>query len=175
MIYSYNGVAPKLKSAFIAPNAVIIGDVETGKDSVILFGVIIRAEKGKISIGEKTIIEDNVIIHGNNVKIGNNVIIQHNSSVHSCNIADNVVIGTNCTISDKVEIENGAMILNNSIIYPGKKIKERKKVWNQGNKLKMKRFGGKVPEKIIERNKKHIDLIIDKMQNYSNSLKKLKE
>ncbi|MBD3229589.1 MAG: hypothetical protein GF329_15520 [Candidatus Lokiarchaeota archaeon] len=174
MIYSYKGNKPKLNSpAFIAPDAIIIGDIQINKDAVILFGVVIRAENGKIVIGERSIIEDKVIIHGNNVNIGKNIIIQHNSVIHNCKIEDNVVIGTQCTVSDGVHIENGAMILNNTIIYPNKKIKKRKKVWNRGNKLRMKRFGGKINNKIIERNKRHIDNIISKMKNYKSALKEL--
>ncbi|TFF89413.1 MAG: gamma carbonic anhydrase family protein [Promethearchaeota archaeon] len=174
MLYSYNGNKPKINSpAFVAPDATLIGNIEVGKDSVILFGAIIRAENGSIVIGERSIVEDNVIIHGNNIDIGKNVIIQHNSCIHNCKIEDNVVIGTNCTITENVHIENGAMVLNNTIIYPNKKIKSRKKVWNRGNKLRMKRFGGTIDDKIIERNKKHINKVISKMKNYNSSLKEL--
>ena len=171
MLYSYNGISPKLKSpAFIAPTCTIIGNVEIRKNAIIFFGVIIRAEKGKIIIGENTIIEDNVIIHGSNVEIGNNVIIQHNSCIHGSIIEDNVIIGTNCTISAHVHIKEGSMILNNTLIHPGKIIKKRKKAWIKGNKLKMK---GTITEKLIERNKKYIDTLIETSKNYSDLLEQL--
>ncbi|MHA1311572.1 MAG: gamma carbonic anhydrase family protein [Candidatus Helarchaeota archaeon] len=173
MLYSFNGDSPQLNSpAFIAPTAIIIGDVEIGKNSIILFGTVIRADGGRIVIGENTIIEDNVVIHGENIEIGNYVIIQHNSCIHNCKIEDNVLIGTNCTISDNVQLQEGAMILNNSVILPGKVVKKRKKVWSVNNKFKTKR-GAVIKQKLIDQKNKSIEKLIKKMKKYPDSLSKL--
>ena len=172
MLYAYNNIAPIIDTtAVIAPNATIIGNVEIGANSVVLFGAIIRAENCKIKIGEHTIIEDNVIIHGNSdIEIGNYVLIQHNSCIHGCKIQDNVLIGTNCTISDNVLIQKGAMVLNNTVVYPEKTLKPFKKYWSVQNKLKTK-FTANISSAIIERNKKHITNVIIKTKKYLASLK----
>ena len=107
MLGKFKAYQPKIApSAFIAPTAVIIGNVSIGEDSVIWFGVVIRGGVNEISIGERTIIEDNCVIHGTSpIHIGNNVIIGHNSIIHSCIIEDEVLIGPNSCIYDGAHIK----------------------------------------------------------------------
>ena len=70
-----DGKTPKIHpSAFISEFAYIIGDVEIGQGSSVWPGAVIRADAGKISIGENTCIQDNSVLHGDaDVKIGENL------------------------------------------------------------------------------------------------------
>ncbi|MFX1488841.1 MAG: gamma carbonic anhydrase family protein [Promethearchaeota archaeon] len=70
------------ESVYIAPNAVIIGDVTIGENSNIWFGTVLRGDWGTIKIGKNTSIQENVTIHieaGSSVEIGDNCIIGHHA------------------------------------------------------------------------------------------------
>ena len=74
------------KTAKIAKQSVIIGDVTIGRDSCVLYYSVIRGDDAPIAIGEETNIQENCTIHvsrGLPVYIGNNVTIGHNAVIHS--------------------------------------------------------------------------------------------
>jgi len=159
LIGKYKSYQPRIAStAFIAPNATIIGNVSIGEHSVIWFNVVIRGTENEISIGDRTIIEDNVIIHGiSPIRIGNAVIIGHNSIIHRSVIEDEVLIGPNVCIYDDAYIKTGAMIGINSVIQP-KQIVESN-IMVSGNPIAKKVKKVKVDlerhHKYIEKNIKH--------------------
>lgn len=94
-------------SAFIAPNATVLGDVTIGARSSVFFGAVIRTETIPITIGDDTNIQDNCIVHaypGLPMAVGNGVTVGHGAILHSCVIGDNSLIGM------------GAILLNGSVI-----------------------------------------------------------
>ncbi|MFX1411009.1 MAG: gamma carbonic anhydrase family protein [Promethearchaeota archaeon] len=109
------GKKPQIhESAFIAPTAVIIGDVTIGEGSNVWFGTTIRGDWGSITIGKETSIQENVTIHlerGKSVIIGDSVIIGHHAMVHGP-----------CTIDDGCLIGIGANVLHNSKLGKGCKV-----------------------------------------------------
>ena len=121
MIITFKGKTPKIAdSAFVADNAVLIGDVEIGEGSSVWFGAVIRADNNKIIIGKNSNVQDNCNIHTDEefvVRIGDNVTIGHNAVVHGCTLEDNVLVGMNSTVL------NGAHIRKNSIIGAGAMVK----------------------------------------------------
>lgn len=121
MIITYKGKTPKIaESAFIADNAVIIGDVEIGEGSSVWFGAVIRADNNKITIGKNSNVQDNCTLHTDEefvMTIGDNVTIGHNAVVHGCVLEDNVLVGMNSTVL------NGAHIRKNSLIGAGAMVK----------------------------------------------------
>jgi carbonic anhydrase/acetyltransferase-like protein (isoleucine patch superfamily) len=64
MIITYRGKTPKIHpTAFVAPTAVLIGDVEVGEESSIWFGAVLRGDNGPIRIGARTSVQDNAVLH----------------------------------------------------------------------------------------------------------------
>ena len=130
MIREYNGKKPKIHtSAFVSEFAYLIGDIEIGPESSIWPGVIIRADSGKIIIGERTNIQDNTVVHGDHdVNIGNGVTMGHNVMCHAKAVGDNVmlangsiinegvVIGKNCLIGSASTIVDNMIIPDNSLV-----------------------------------------------------------
>ena len=120
-------------SAYIDPQACVIGDVAIGKDSSIWPMTVIRGDVNSIKIGSDTNIQDGSILHvthkserdlnGGPMKIGNGVTIGHAAILHACEIGDYCLIGMGATIMDKCVIENHAMIGAGSIVPPKKHIK----------------------------------------------------
>ncbi|ADQ07742.1 transferase hexapeptide repeat containing protein [Caldicellulosiruptor hydrothermalis 108] len=128
MIITYKGKTPKIApSAFVAENAVIIGDVEIGENSSVWFGCVIRCEENKIVIGKNTNIQDLTTIHTDHccsVIIGDNVTVGHNVVLHGCEIGNNVLIGmgtiimNGSKIGDNSLIGAGSLITQNTVIPP---------------------------------------------------------
>ncbi|MEZ3421574.1 MAG: gamma carbonic anhydrase family protein [Eubacterium sp.] len=124
MIKTFLGKMPDIKhAAFVAENAVVIGDAVLKKGSSVWFCAVVRADSEKITVGENSNVQDNCTVHcsaGYPVIIGNNVTIGHNAVVHGCTIGDNCLIGMNSTIL------NGAKIGKNCIVGAGALVTEHK-------------------------------------------------
>jgi len=120
MIISYKDKTPKIApSAFVAENAVVIGDVEIGENSSVWFGCVIRCEENKIVIGKNTNIQDLTTIHTDHccsVIIGDNVTVGHNVVLHGCEIGNNVLIGMGSIIMNRSKIGDNCLIGAGSLI-----------------------------------------------------------
>ena len=175
IIGKFGSYQPRIApSAFIAPNAVIIGNVTIGENCVIWFGVVIRGAENEIAIGERTIIEDNSVIHSNSpIQIGNNVIIGHNSVIHSCVIEDNVLIGPNVCIYDGAKVGKGTMIGINSVIQPHQQLDPER--YYKGNPIakKVKRMKLFPISVNLERNKRYIKKNIAHARKFKKSFSQL--
>ncbi|MHA1378453.1 MAG: gamma carbonic anhydrase family protein [Candidatus Helarchaeota archaeon] len=171
MILEFSGHKPKIhETAWIAPTAIIIGNVVIGERTGVWFNVVIRADNGKIEIGKECIIEDNCVLHSNKgILIGNNVIINHNCIIHGAKIQKNVLLGSNVCIYDNVEIGEGAMVENNSILLSNQKIPSR--VFIKGDPYKKHNPKIKIIRKIKEDTHKR-NIIFSK--NYVNLAMKYK-
>lgn len=118
-------VYPRIsESAYIAPNAAIIGDVVIGEQSGIWHGCVVRGDVNIIRIGSRTNVQDGTVIHvtrhtGPTI-IGSNVTIGHAALLHACEIRDGCFIGMRATIMDDVVVESGAMVAAGALVTPGK-------------------------------------------------------
>tara|TARA_B100001013_G_C24618587_1_gene446231 strand:+ start:1508 stop:2032 length:525 start_codon:yes stop_codon:yes gene_type:complete len=133
-IFQYKKIKPKIdKNVFIAPNAIVIGDVTIGSKTSIWFNVVIRGDVEKIKIGKNTNIQDLTMIHcttkGFGTNIGSNVTIGHNCVIHDCKIEDNSLIGMSSTVLDGAVIEKNAMIAAGSLVTQ-KKIVRSGEIWS---------------------------------------------
>lgn len=129
IVKELNGKHPQFgENCFLADNAVIVGDVETGNDCSIWFSAVVRGDVHSIKIGNKVNIQDNATIHATYQKsptiIGNNVSIGHNAIVHGCTIHDNVLIGMGAIVMDDCLIESNCLIAAGAVVTKGTHIKE---------------------------------------------------
>eukprot|EP00003_Mantamonas_plastica_P012476 TRINITY_DN22388_c0_g1_i1.p1 TRINITY_DN22388_c0_g1~~TRINITY_DN22388_c0_g1_i1.p1 ORF type:complete len:185 (+),score=26.48 TRINITY_DN22388_c0_g1_i1:127-681(+) len=127
MRLSYRGVMPTIdETAFIAPNATIIGDVEIGAETGIWFGCVIRGDVHEIRIGSRTNIQDLTMVHVAKGKfgtyIGDDVTIGHAAIIHACTLEDRSFVGMGATVMDGCVIEQGGMLGANALLAPGKRI-----------------------------------------------------
>lgn len=125
MIREFEGKTPQIhKTAYIHPRATIIGDVEIGEYSSVWPGAVIRADFGKVKIGDYTCIQDNVVIHPGDsynregteyipVDIGNKVTVGHRALIHGAKIEDESMIGAGAVVFD------GAIVRRNSLVGMG--------------------------------------------------------
>jgi len=138
MIREFNGKSPKIaSSAFVSEAAYIVGDVEIGENSSIWPGVVIRADFGKIIVGNNTSIEDNCVVHsGADVIIGNNTIVGHGAIIHCHRVGSNVLVGNNATLLDDAEIGDFCIIGAGSVVAPKTKIADKSVVTGVPARLK---------------------------------------
>ncbi len=113
---------------FAAKDAVIVGDVSIGKDSSIWFGCVVRGDDAKVSIGERTNVQDLSCIHVDfdfPVEIGDEVTIGHKATVHGCIVEDRCLIGMGAILLDGCRIGEGSLIAAGTVIGEGVQIPPR--------------------------------------------------
>ncbi len=127
IILPYQGITPTIDtSAWIAPGAVIIGDVTIGPHSNIWFGCVIRGDVQKIRIGSGTNIQDGTVVHVTRktgpTSIGSGVTVGHSALLHACHVEDDCFIGMHATIMDQASVSSGAMVAAGALVTPGKRV-----------------------------------------------------
>jgi carbonic anhydrase/acetyltransferase-like protein (isoleucine patch superfamily) len=110
----YKDIYPTIAAGvFIAPTAVIIGDVEIGEGANIWYGTVLRGDLAPIRIGANTNIQDNCTIHTDLNRpaiIGPNVTVGHNAVVHGCTIEAYCLIGMNAVVLTGAHIKTGCIV-----------------------------------------------------------------
>ncbi|HZW51441.1 MAG TPA: gamma carbonic anhydrase family protein, partial [Rudaea sp.] len=134
-IRSFNGKTPKIHdSAFIADNAVIIGDVEIGPEANIWYGVVLRGDVNYIRIGARTNVQDGAVLHvthdgpytpgGFPLVIGADVTVGHSAILHACTVEDACLIGMHATVLDGAVVRKHAFVAAGAVVAPGKIVGE---------------------------------------------------
>jgi carbonic anhydrase/acetyltransferase-like protein (isoleucine patch superfamily) len=119
---------PKIDpSCYVAPEAIIIGDVVVDKGCSIWSFAVIRADLSSVRIGEGSSIQEHCQIHGNPGKptiIGKNVSVGHAAIIHAARVDDFVIVGMNSCILDGAEIGSGSIVGAGAVITENMKIPE---------------------------------------------------
>jgi gamma-carbonic anhydrase len=114
---------PQIHSnSFVAKSADIIGDVHIGEDSSIWYQAVLRGDINKISIGDRTNIQDGCILHLENdlgCIVGNDVTVGHGAILHGCTIQDGVLIGMGATILNGAVVKKGAVVGAQALVKEG--------------------------------------------------------
>lgn len=154
-IFEFEGKRPVIApDAFIAPSAVIIGDVEIGPETGIWFHCLLRGDMNIIRIGARTNIQDATVIHvdsgGMSCHIGDDVTVGHNAVIHACTLKNWAFVGIGATVLDGAVIEEGGMLGAGGLLPPGKVI-GRNELWI-GSPAKLKRVMDADERKRFDRN-----------------------
>ncbi|MEW9674164.1 gamma carbonic anhydrase family protein [Ammoniphilus sp. 3BR4] len=119
MILEYNGKKPIIaNSAFIAPNATIIGDVIVEDGASVWFGAVLRGDLGPIVVGARSSVQDNCVIHmtDGGTYIDEDVTVGHGAILHNCRIGRSTVIGMNAVILDNARIGEESVVAAGSVV-----------------------------------------------------------
>jgi carbonic anhydrase/acetyltransferase-like protein (isoleucine patch superfamily) len=130
IIRAYAGVWPRLHpDAWIAPGAVVVGDVEIGADSSVWYGSVLRGDVHSIRIGARSNLQDGCILHVTRDRfaclLGDEVTVGHRAVVHGCRVGDGALIGIGAIVLDGAEVGAGALIGAGAVVTPGARIPER--------------------------------------------------
>jgi carbonic anhydrase/acetyltransferase-like protein (isoleucine patch superfamily) len=120
MIIEFEGKKPQVaEGAFIAPTAVLIGDVVIEEGASIWFGAVLRGDFGRIIVGRGSSVQDNAVVHvipDCETKIGENVTIAHGAILHGCTVNDGAIVGMGAVVQDFALIGEEAMIAAGSVV-----------------------------------------------------------
>jgi carbonic anhydrase/acetyltransferase-like protein (isoleucine patch superfamily) len=142
MIIEYKGKRPNISAkAFIAPTAVIIGDVTIGDEASVWWGAVLRSDQNAnpIIIGARTSVQDNCVIHSGEAPtiIEEDCTIGHGAIMEGPLIRRAAIIGMNVTLLEDTEIGEEALIAAGSVVVPHTKIPPR--VLAAGSPAKVKK------------------------------------
>jgi len=125
LILPYKGITPLIDpSAFIAPNAAVMGDVVIGANTSVWYGATIRGDVNIIRIGADTNIQDGTVIHvatyGNGTHIGDRVTVGHMALLHDCTLQDDAYVGMQACVMDGAVVESKAFVAAGALVTPNK-------------------------------------------------------
>jgi gamma-carbonic anhydrase len=130
MIKPFQNKTPNIhKTAFIAENAVVIGDVEIGESASIWYNCVLRGDVNFVRIGAKSNIQDGTIIHVSRndfpTIVEREVTVGHSATLHGCYVETGSLIGIGATILDGARIGKNSLIAAGSLVTPNTIIPER--------------------------------------------------
>lgn len=133
LILPHHGRSPVIDAtAFIAPTATVIGDVEIGAESGIWFGCVLRGDVNEIRVGARTNIQDGTVIHvaskGQGTYIGDDITVGHMALLHACTLESGCFVGMKACVMDGAHVESGAMVAAGALVTPGKRV-PRGELW----------------------------------------------
>ena len=125
LLLPFGGVRPRVhESAFLAPTAVLVGNVEIGPEASVWFGAVLRGDDPEqaIVVGARTSIQDNCVVHVGGwapTLIGADATIGHGAKFESCTIGDRCVVGMNAVILERAEIGHECVVAAGCVVRPG--------------------------------------------------------
>ncbi|GAA1319794.1 gamma carbonic anhydrase family protein [Leucobacter albus] len=112
--------APELhESVWLAPGAIVVGNVTIGRDSSIWYNAVVRGDSEAVRIGERTNAQDGVVIHtfrGQPTVIGNDVSMGHNAVVHGATVEDGCLIGMSATVLNRAVVGEGSLVAAGAVV-----------------------------------------------------------
>lgn len=111
--------------AYIAPTAVLIGDVEVEKGASIWFGAVLRADEAVIRIGEGANVQDNAVIHcAENLPtvLERNATVGHSAQLEGCVVEEGALVGMGATMLQRSRLGKGAMLAAGAVLQEGVQI-----------------------------------------------------
>jgi gamma-carbonic anhydrase len=125
--FDLEGRRPRIaETAWIAPDAAVIADVEIGEEAGIWFGCVLRGDTHFIRIGPRTNIQDGSVLHVARHTlpciVGADVTVGHGAVVHACTLHDRAFVGMRATVLDGAVIESTGMLAAGALLSPGKRI-----------------------------------------------------
>jgi carbonic anhydrase/acetyltransferase-like protein (isoleucine patch superfamily) len=123
-LYAFKGQRPtRHPSAWVAPSADVIGDVQLGEDVSVWFRAVIRADNTAIPIGARSNVQEGAMLHsdpGSPLTIGEDVTIGHHAILHGCTIGNRVLIGMGATVLNNAVIADDCLVGAGALVTEGK-------------------------------------------------------
>jgi carbonic anhydrase/acetyltransferase-like protein (isoleucine patch superfamily) len=131
LLLPFGGKSPRVHaSAFLAPTAVLIGNVEVGAEASVWFGAVLRGDdpKHSIVVGARTSVQDGCVVHVGDwgpTVIGESVTVGHGAKFECCTIGDRTVVGMNAVILQRAVVGAECVLAANTVVLEGTEIPPR--------------------------------------------------
>jgi carbonic anhydrase/acetyltransferase-like protein (isoleucine patch superfamily) len=120
MLVELDGVSPTVGAdVWLAPTAVLIGDVRVGDRASIWFGAVLRGDFSHIEIGEETSIQDNAVVHCAGdlpTIVGSRVTVGHGALLEGCVIEDEALVGMGAIVLQHARVQAGALLAAGAVL-----------------------------------------------------------
>lgn len=130
MIGEILGFTPRVPpSVFVAPNAVVLGDVHLGENASVWYGAVLRGDAGPIRVGARTNIQDHCVLHAttgqSSLTIGDEVTVGHRVILHGAVVRDRCLIGMGAILLDDCEIGEESLVAAGAVVLGGMRVPPR--------------------------------------------------
>jgi len=126
MMISLEGRSPRVaESAWVAPNATVVGDVVLAGEVGVWYSATIRGDVERIEVGARSNVQDGTVLHadpGSPLTVGTGVTIGHNATLHGCTIGDDVLVGMGATVLNGATIGAGSLVAAGTVVLAGTEI-----------------------------------------------------
>lgn len=112
-------------SAFIAPGALVMGDVQLGPESSVWYGAVVRGDMAPIRVGARTNLQDGVIVHvdeGVPCTVGERVGVGHRAILHGCTVEDDCLVGMGAILLNGVVLGRGSVVAAGAVLREGMRV-----------------------------------------------------
>ncbi len=121
MLIEHEGVAPRIsEDVYVAPTAVVSGDVQIGKGSRVLFGAVLTSDGGPVELGDNCIVMENAVIRGRAgyaTRVGNHVLIGPHAHVNGARVHDNAFLATGSSIFPGGDVGARSEVRINGVVH----------------------------------------------------------
>ena len=143
-------------SAWVAPDAVLTGDVTVGPEASIWFTTVVRGDGDAIRIGARTNIQDGCVLHtdpGLQLVVGSHVSVGHRAVLHGCVIEDEVLVGMGAIVMNGARIGSGSLVAAGALVTEGTQVPPRSLV--VGSPAKVRRELSAEEVELVRHNADH--------------------
>ena len=121
MLLEHRGASPRVHpSAYVAPTAVVCGEVHVGPHCRVLFGAILTAESGRVELGEQCIVMENAVLRGTRrdpLRLGNHVLVGPRAYLTGCTADQDVFLATGTTVFNGARIGARSEVRVNGVVH----------------------------------------------------------
>lgn len=121
LLIEHGGKRPRVHAtSYVAPNAVLCGDVRVGEGAAVLFGAVLTSEGGPVEIGARCIVMENAVLRGTQrhpLHLGNNVLVGPHAHLTGCTVADNVFLATGAVVFNGATIGERAEVRIHGVVH----------------------------------------------------------
>lgn len=139
MLYRLGDRVPKVhETAFVAPNAQLIGSVLLEENSSVWFGAVLRGDNELLTVGRDTNVQDGSVLHtdaGILLTLGRGITVGHKVMLHGCEVGDFSLVGINSVVLNRAKIGSYCLIGANALITEGKVIPDGSVVMGSPGKI----------------------------------------
>jgi carbonic anhydrase/acetyltransferase-like protein (isoleucine patch superfamily) len=170
VVYALGDRTPSIDdSAFIHPDAVVIGSVKIGPNSSVWPGAVLRGDYGEITVGARTSIQDGTVVHATDsvsTVIGDDCVVGHNAHLEGCTIENGALVGSSSVVLHHAVVRSGALVGAGAVV--GNNVEVPSKAMALGVPAKIRLDA--VPDGLIQLS---VDVYIENAARYRRDLRRL--
>jgi carbonic anhydrase/acetyltransferase-like protein (isoleucine patch superfamily) len=170
VLYAIGDQAPSIDaSAYVHPDAVVIGSVTIGENSSVWPGAVLRGDYGTITVGARTSIQDGTVIHATHdlaTTIGDDCVVGHNAHLEGCTVEDKALIGSGSVVLHRAVIHTGALVGAGAVVPNDTDVPSAAMALGVPAKIKL----DAVPPGVIQI---AVDLYVENAARYKTDLRRL--